>query len=111
MALYLHSTRAIRSAQQPGPRTFSMRLGIGSPLFLSRPLKSGRSVPLWLSTLILLFGPQAPSCSQRPPEPVDISPIDGETYYCINQLSGLQMDLNRSEEHTSELQSRQYLVC
>jgi arabinogalactan endo-1,4-beta-galactosidase len=30
----------------------------------------------------------------QPPEPVDPSPNDGEIYYLINQLSGLQMDLN-----------------
>jgi hypothetical protein len=30
----------------------------------------------------------------QPPEPVDPSPIDGEMYYIINQVSGLQMDLN-----------------
>src|SRR3712207_7175254 len=31
----------------------------------------------------------------------------------VQQLSGLRVDhyLGRSEEHTSELQSRQYLVC
>jgi arabinogalactan endo-1,4-beta-galactosidase len=28
----------------------------------------------------------------QPPEPVDPSPINGETYYLINQLSGLQVD-------------------
>ena len=32
--------------------------------------------------------------AQQPPEPADTSPIDGETYYLINQLSGLQMDLD-----------------
>jgi arabinogalactan endo-1,4-beta-galactosidase len=32
----------------------------------------------------------------QPPEPVDPSPINGETYYLINQLSGLQMDLNNN---------------
>lgn len=31
---------------------------------------------------------------QQPPEPVDPSPINGETYYLINRLSGLQVDLN-----------------
>ena len=30
----------------------------------------------------------------QPPEPVDPSPINGETYYLINQLSGLQLDLD-----------------
>jgi len=32
--------------------------------------------------------------AQQPAEPVDISPINGETYYLINQLSGLQADLD-----------------
>ncbi|MBZ5681902.1 MAG: glycosyl hydrolase 53 family protein [Acidobacteriia bacterium] len=32
--------------------------------------------------------------SQQPPEPTDISPIGGEVYYLVNQLSGLQADLN-----------------
>ena len=34
--------------------------------------------------------------SQQPPEPTDISPIDGETDYVANQLSGLQADLNNN---------------
>jgi len=34
--------------------------------------------------------------SQQPPEPTDISPIDGEVYYVANQLSGLQADLNNN---------------
>jgi arabinogalactan endo-1,4-beta-galactosidase len=32
--------------------------------------------------------------SQQPPEPTDISPLNGEVYYVVNQLSGLQVDLN-----------------
>ncbi len=32
--------------------------------------------------------------SQQPAEPTDITPIDGEVYYVLNQLSGLQADLN-----------------
>src|SRR5258708_12932181 len=32
--------------------------------------------------------------SQQPPQPVDVSPIDGEVDYILNQLSGLQADLN-----------------
>jgi arabinogalactan endo-1,4-beta-galactosidase len=32
--------------------------------------------------------------SQQPPQPVDISPISGQLYYVLNQLSGLQTDLN-----------------
>jgi arabinogalactan endo-1,4-beta-galactosidase len=34
--------------------------------------------------------------SQQPAEPTDISPIDGEVYYVVNQLSGLQVDLNNN---------------
>ena len=30
----------------------------------------------------------------QPPSPVDPSPINGETYYLMNQLSGMQADLN-----------------
>ena len=32
--------------------------------------------------------------SQQPPQPTDISLINGEVYYAVNQLSGLQVDLN-----------------
>lgn len=41
------------------------------------------------SASLIVAGP-----SQQPPQPVDISPIDGEVYYVVNQLSGLQVDLN-----------------
>ncbi|HYM76841.1 MAG TPA: RICIN domain-containing protein [Candidatus Dormibacteraeota bacterium] len=34
------------------------------------------------------------AASQQPPEPTDITPIDGEVYYLVNQLSALQVDLN-----------------
>ncbi|MGB7284746.1 MAG: glycosyl hydrolase 53 family protein [Candidatus Acidiferrum sp.] len=34
--------------------------------------------------------------SQQPAEPTDITPIDGEVYYVLNQLSGLQADLNNN---------------
>ncbi len=34
------------------------------------------------------------ACAQQPAEPVDPSPLNGETYYLINQLSGLQVDLD-----------------
>src|SRR3712207_7634544 len=32
-------------------------------------------------------------------------------YYAVSHLPGAQHAVTRSEEHTSELQSRQYLVC
>ncbi len=41
------------------------------------------------SASLIVAGP-----SQQPPQPVDISPNDGEVYYVVNQLSGLQVDLN-----------------
>ncbi|MHB8888047.1 MAG: glycosyl hydrolase 53 family protein [Acidobacteriaceae bacterium] len=34
--------------------------------------------------------------AQQPSEPIDISPIDGEMYYILNQFSGLQIDLNNN---------------
>jgi arabinogalactan endo-1,4-beta-galactosidase len=34
--------------------------------------------------------------SQQPAEPTDISPVNGEVYYVLNQLSGLQADLNNN---------------
>jgi hypothetical protein len=45
---------------------------------------------------LCLFCAQALQAQQptQPPEPTDSSPINGEVYYFINQLSGLQMDLN-----------------
>ena len=41
------------------------------------------------SASLVVVGP-----SQQPPQPTDITPIDGEVYYAVNQLSGLQADLN-----------------
>jgi len=43
---------------------------------------------------ILLVCSLVVSAGQQPPEPVDIRPIDGEVYYIVNQLSGLQADLD-----------------
>ena len=40
------------------------------------------------SAQITVTGP-----SQQPTEPTNISPINGEVYYVVNQLSGLQIDL------------------
>jgi arabinogalactan endo-1,4-beta-galactosidase len=40
---------------------------------------------------IFVLGP-----SQQPSEPTDITPINGEVYYVLNQLSGLQADLNNN---------------
>lgn len=45
------------------------------------------------SAQITVVGP-----SQQPTEPVDISPISGEVYYLVNQLSGSQADLNNNSK-------------
>src|SRR5947209_14333378 len=37
--------------------------------------------------------------------------MTGPRSTCIRGRARMQVDLGRSEEHTSELQSRQYLVC
>jgi hypothetical protein len=44
----------------------------------------------FFALLLLANGMRA----QQPAEPVDPTPINGETYYFINQLSAMQMDLN-----------------
>ena len=31
-----------------------------------------------------------PAVCQQPPEPTDVTPLDGEVYYMLNQFSGLQ---------------------
>jgi arabinogalactan endo-1,4-beta-galactosidase len=43
------------------------------------------------SAQITVIGP-----SQQPTEPTNISPINGDVYYAVNQLSGLQIDLNNN---------------
>ncbi len=34
--------------------------------------------------------------SRQPPEPTDVTPLNGEVYYVVNQLSGLQADINNN---------------
>jgi len=36
------------------------------------------------------------AAGQQPSEPTDITPLDGEVYYVLNQFSGLQADLNNN---------------
>jgi arabinogalactan endo-1,4-beta-galactosidase len=50
-----------------------------------------------LAVLSILVSIQMSAAAQRPPEPLDISPNDGEIYYLINQLNGLQADGARAE--------------
>src|SRR3712207_8742439 len=46
-----------------------------------------------------------------PPPSRTIARIEEELGWEFNQIYGLTETAPRSEEHTSELQSRQYLVC
>jgi arabinogalactan endo-1,4-beta-galactosidase len=43
------------------------------------------------SATLIVAGP-----SQQPPQPTDITPINTEVYYVLNQLSGLQVDLDNN---------------
>jgi arabinogalactan endo-1,4-beta-galactosidase len=43
------------------------------------------------ASLIVATGP-----SQQPPQPTDITPISAQSYYVLDQLSGLQVDLNNN---------------
>lgn len=43
------------------------------------------------SASLIVAGP-----SQQPAQPTDITPIDAEVYYVLNQLGGLQVDLNNN---------------
>ncbi len=47
-----------------------------------------------LRTIALTLSAAAVLHAQQPAEPVDITPLDGETYYLINQLTAFQADLN-----------------
>ncbi len=51
--------------------------------------------------LLLGMGCASSGGAQQPSEPVDPTPIDGETYYLINQLSGLQADLDGDASATA----------
>jgi arabinogalactan endo-1,4-beta-galactosidase len=43
------------------------------------------------SASLIVAGP-----SQQPPQPIDITPISSQAYYILDQLSGLQVDLNNN---------------
>src|SRR3712207_9260053 len=47
----------------------------------------------------------------NPLRPLDLGPLEEEGYVILGELRLRVRHLHRSEEHTSELQSRQYLVC
>ena len=67
-------------------------------LFFPHPTR--RTTEQWIRVVLCLIGMFSAMLVRaqmvKPPEPIDPSPIDGEMYYLINQLSGLQMDLNNN---------------
>lgn len=56
--------------------------------------RSTRIIRQCVAILVLFTGCCSSVRAQQPPEPVDTTPLDGETYYLINQADGLQLDLN-----------------
>jgi arabinogalactan endo-1,4-beta-galactosidase len=70
------------------------------PVELFVPHPTNRITERWMCVVLYLIGifSVAPVRAQivQPPEPVDPSPINGEMYYLINQLSGHQIDLNNN---------------
>ena len=65
-------------------------------VLLPHPIR--RTTEPWIGVVLCLIGLFSVSIVRaqitQPPEPVDPTPIDGEMYYLINQISGMQMDLN-----------------
>lgn len=58
------------------------------------PVESRGRFPNYPLVVFAFAVASASLSAQMPVEPVDISPINGETYYLMNQLSGLQVDLD-----------------
>ena len=76
-----------------------------------RPSRPEHSSYLWLRLLVCALVLTVCSRAQQPAEPLDASPIDGETYYLVNQLSGLQMDLHNGSATPGDsilIQSRSF---
>jgi len=70
------------------------------------PHRSYRVARRWMRVAICLTGVFSALLVRgqvvQPPEPVDPRPIDGEVYYLVNQLSGLQVDLNNGSTAAGE---------
>src|ERR1035437_6215483 len=71
-----------------------------------------------LILIFILFSPRVINFNDKPiarnPHPTDVvvtADAEGRLVYQISASAISPGDYNRSEEHTSELQSRQYLVC
>jgi arabinogalactan endo-1,4-beta-galactosidase len=79
-------------------RDYRRRACRWAELLVSR--RAGGSLAWWIrfALCLVVILPVTPVRAQivQPPEPVDPSPINGEMYYLINQVSGLQMDLRNN---------------
>ena len=63
-------------------------------------LRPRRPIRFVFWSLLFLAGRM---CAQQPKEPIDPTPINGETYYFINQLSAMQMDLNNGSAKSGDI--------
>src|SRR3712207_8585996 len=88
-----------------------IRLPPRSTLFpyttLFRSERTGRLFPLVLASAVGLTA----ACAGLGWALAALTKIDGLTAYLATAPGGIDSVAIRSEEHTSELQSRQYLVC
>src|SRR3712207_7650058 len=68
-----------------------------------------------LLVVILISGPEGPRVFESDPLPKDGTALDVDKSALFESQTQLRLSARvltvRSEEHTSELQSRQYLVC
>jgi arabinogalactan endo-1,4-beta-galactosidase len=62
---------------------------------LAQKWRASRAWRIWERLAVsAVLATVAAAHAQQPQEPVDISPLNGETYYIVNQQTGLQADLN-----------------
>jgi arabinogalactan endo-1,4-beta-galactosidase len=66
----------------------SNKTTLGAPVKISNQL----AILCTLASIHLI------AAAQQPPEPTDVSPNDGEIYYLVNQLNGLQADATEARD-------------
>src|SRR5438445_7487947 len=79
----------------------------GWPCFTFHAITASRTTPT-LCVFVIITGP-----SRKPESPTHVVPVISPLPFSVNHAAKTPSfdSLPRSEEHTSELQSRQYLVC